>query len=145
SSKDDESQSGEVCARYDLAMKRDARTIGQVLWRSMKLQCPVCGGSSLVNRPFNLKQRCTACGVIFKREEGFFVGAIMANVVATEVFILVIYFALLLLAGFSDRVTYSILFAAAVALPLLLYRHGWSLWLAMDHLIEGLSREPGKL
>ncbi len=69
----------------------------------------------------------------------------MANVVATEVFILVIYFALLLLAGFSDRVTYSILFAAAVALPLLLYHHGWSLWLAMDHLIEGLSREPGKL
>jgi uncharacterized protein (DUF983 family) len=126
-------------------MKRDARTIGQVLWRSVKLRCPVCGESSIVQRPFSLKASCTACSAIFKREEGFFVGAIMANVVATEVFILVIYFAMLLFAGFSDGVTFSILFAAAVAFPLLFYHHGWSFWLALDHLIEGLSREPGKL
>jgi len=119
-------------------MKRDARTIGQVLWRSMKLRCPVCGASSIVQRPFNLKASCTACRAIFKREEGFFVGAIMANVVATEIFILVIYFALLLLAGFSDGVTFSILFAAALVFPLLFYHHGWSFWLALDHLIEGL-------
>ncbi|PYS35567.1 MAG: hypothetical protein DMF75_03280, partial [Acidobacteria bacterium] len=66
-------------------MKRDPRTILLTLWRSLKLQCPACGGASIVQRPFYIKKSCTACGVIFKREEGFFVGAIMANVVATEV------------------------------------------------------------
>ena len=125
-------------------MKRDPRRIGQTLWRSLKLRCPVCGGASIVARPFNLKHNCNACGVIFKREEGFFVGAIMANVVATEVFILMIYFALLL-AESSERVMFPILFATAIAFPLLFYHHSWSLWLAMDHLIEGLPREPGKL
>ena len=127
------------------SIKRDSRSIARTLWRSLKLRCPACGGSSIVQRPFNLKQGCTACGVIFKREEGFFVGAIMANVVATEIFILVIYFTLLLVAGFSDRLTFSILFAAAVAFPLLFYHHGWSFWLALDHLIEGLpsgNRRP---
>jgi len=125
-------------------MKRDPHTIGLTLWRSLKLQCPVCGNASIVERPFNLKASCSACGVIFKREEGFFVGAIMANVVATEVFILLIYFALLL-TELSERVTFPILFATAIAFPLLFYHHSWSLWLAMDHLIEGLSRKPGKL
>ena len=126
-------------------MKRDARTIGLVLWRSLKLQCPVCGEASIVQRPFNLKHHCDACGVIFKREEGFFVGAIMANVILTEFFILDIYFVCLLLTNFSDRVTLTILFVAAVTFPLAFYHHAWALWLAMDHLIEGLSREPGKL
>jgi len=106
--------------------------------RSLKLRCPVCGRASIVQRPFNLKHRCDSCGVIFKREEGFFIGAIMANVVATEVFILIIYFALLLLTTLSDRTTFIILFAFAVAFPLIFYHHGWSMWLAMDHLIEAL-------
>ena len=123
-----------------IQMKRDPRTIASTLGRSLKLQCPVCGNSSIVARPFSLKHGCDSCGVIFKREEGFFVGAIMANVVATEVFILIIYFALLLLTTLSDRTTFIILFTVAVAFPLIFYHHSWSMWLAMDHLIEGLPK-----
>src|SRR5437763_3955174 len=121
-------------------MQRDPRTIMITLQRSLKLKCPVCGRASIVQTPFNLKHRCDSCGVIFKREEGFFVGAIMANVVATEVFILIMYFALLLLTTLSDRTTFIILFAVAVAFPLTFYHHSWSLWLATDHLIEGLPK-----
>jgi len=121
-------------------MKRDPRTIMVTLGRSLKLKCPVCGRASIVQRPFNLKHRCDSCGVIFKREEGFFVGAIMANVIATEVFILLIYFACLLLTNLSDRVTLTILFVVGVTFPLLFYHHAWALWLATDHLIEGLPQ-----
>ena len=109
--------------------------------RSLKLKCPVCGRSSIVQRPFNLKHRCDSCGVIFKREEGFFVGAIMANVVATELLILVVYFACVLLTNFGDQTTLAILFAVGVVFPLLFYHHSWSLWLGLDHLIEGLQRQ----
>src|SRR5438045_5585244 len=118
-------------------MKRDPRTIMITFGRSLKLKCPVCGRASIVQRPFNLKHRCDSCGVIFKREEGFFVGAIMANVVATEVVILLAYFACLLL-DLDDRVMLTILFAIGIAFPIAFYHHSWSLWLAMDHLIEGL-------
>src|SRR5215831_19594871 len=89
--------------RIDL-MKRDPRTILRTLWRCLKLQCPVCGRASIVERPFNLKHHCTSCGVIFKREEGFFVGAIMANVVATEVFILLVYLACLAFTNLGDQI-----------------------------------------
>ena len=122
-------------------MKRDSRTILLTLWRCLKLQCPACGGASIVQRPLYIKKSCTKCGVIFKREEGFFVGAIMANVVATEVLILLVYFASLLLTNFDEQITLSILFVIGVSFPLVFYHHSWSLWLGMDHLIEGLPRE----
>jgi uncharacterized protein (DUF983 family) len=126
-------------------MKRFRRKPGLTIWRSLKLQCPVCGQASIVARPFNLKRRCDACGVIFKREEGFFVGAIMANVVATEVFIMIIYLACILFTNLDEGVMLTILFVAGITFPLAFYHHAWSLWLALDHLIEGLSRTEGKL
>jgi rubredoxin len=119
-------------------MKRNPRTIVSTLWRCLKLQCPVCGRASIVERPFNLKHVCSACGVIFKREEGFFVGAIMANVVATEAFILLAYFVCLLFPNLSDGTMLGILFAIGVSFPLAFYHHAWAFWLGLDHLIEGL-------
>src|SRR6266576_3519772 len=122
-------------------MERDPRTILLTLGRCLKLRCPACGQASIVERPFNLKHRCDFCGVIFKREEGFFVGAIMANVIATEVFILLAYFACILFTNLSDRVMLAILFGIGVSFPLLFYHYAWALWLGLDHLIEGL---PGQ-
>ena len=125
-------------------MKRDSRPILSTLGNCLKLRCPVCGRASIVERPFNLKHICSACGVIFKREEGFFVGAIMANVVATEVFILLVYFACVVFTNLGDGTMLTILFAIGVGFPLAFYHHAWALWLGMDHLIEGLSRTPSR-
>lgn len=125
-------------------MKRDPQTIVSTLWRCLKLRCPVCDRASIVERPFNLKHVCSACGVIFKREEGFFVGAIMANVVATEAFILLAYFVCLLFPNLGERTMLGILFAIGVSFPLAFYHHAWAFWLGLDHLIEGLSREPSR-
>jgi uncharacterized protein (DUF983 family) len=122
-------------------MKRDPRTIFLTLGRCLKLHCPACGQSSIVERPFNLKHRCSACGVIFKREEGFFVGAIMANVVATEVIILVVYLLSLLITNLNEQKMLTVLFVVGLIFPLAFYHHSWSLWLGVDHLIEGLPRD----
>ena len=122
-------------------MKRDPRTIVLTLRRCLKLRCPACGRASIVSQPFNIKAQCTECRVVFQREEGFFVGAIMANVVATELLILLVYFACLLLTDFDERVVLPLLFITGVTFPLLFYHHSWALWLGMDHLIEGLPRD----
>jgi len=121
-------------------MKRDPRTIMLTLSRCLKLRCPACGRASIVDRPFQIKVRCSACEVIFKREEGFFVGAIMANVVTTEVLILIVYFACLLFTHVGDQTMLTILFVVGVTFPLAFYHHSWALWLGLDHLIETLPR-----
>ena len=86
-----------------------------------------------------MKVRCTTCGVVFKREEGFFVGAIMANVVATEILILVVYLLSLLITNLNEQKMLTVLFVVGLTFPLAFYHHSWSLWLGLDHLIEGLS------
>ena len=73
------------------------------------------------------------------REEGFFVGAILINVVTTEAMILALYL-ISLVVGFNYQVVLTILFIAAVAFPILFYHHSWSIWLGFDHLVEGLPK-----
>ena len=123
-------------------MKRDPRTIILTLSRCLKLHCPACGQASVFQKPFNVRAHCTACDVTFKREEGFFVGAIMANVVATELFILLVYFLCLLFTHLNEQTMLTVLFVIGISFPLAFYHHSWSLWLGLDHLIEGLP--PGK-
>src|SRR3977135_670650 len=112
-------------------MKRDPRRIFLTLGRCLKLLCPACGRAPIFGRPFNVKDRCTACGVIFKREEGFFVGAIMANVVAIEVGILVVDFFYLLITNLNEQRMLTVLFVVGIIFPLVFYHHSWSLWLGL--------------
>jgi len=80
--------------------------------------------------------------VLFNREEGFFVGAIVVNIVATEGMILLAY--ILFVAFYRDinQLVLTVLFALAVTFPLLFYHHSWSIWLSFDHLVESLPKPP---
>jgi uncharacterized protein (DUF983 family) len=114
------------------------QSVGAVLSRSLRLRCPACGQSSIVDRPFHIKHHCSACQALFKREEGFFVGAILANVITTEFVILVTCGIWLTLIGWSYESLLAILFFVAILFPLAFFHHSWSLWLGFDYLIEGL-------
>jgi uncharacterized protein (DUF983 family) len=123
--------------RQDISAKR---AIKPVILRSIKLLCPVCGRASIIERPFKIRDRCPSCGAIFKREEGFFVGAILANVVATEMAIVLLYLISIPLFSNHDQLVLAVLFAFGIVFPLAFYHHSWSLWLGLDHLIESLPR-----
>ena len=77
---------------------------------------------------------------LFKREDGFFVGAILANVVTTELVILFVCFFLLLIIGTSYESVLVLLFVMAVVFPLAFYHHSWSLWLGFDYIVESLPK-----
>ena len=109
-----------------------------MLARTIRLRCPVCGRGPIFQTPFRVRHSCAECGAIFQREEGFFVGAIMTNVVATEATILSAYLLTLLAAGDVSTLTIGVLFAIGLLFPILFYHHSWSLWLGLDHYVEGL-------
>ena len=77
---------------------------------------------------------------LFKREEGFFVGAILANVVTTELVILLVCFFFLLVIGAQYSSVLIILFVMALVFPVLFYHHSWSLWLGFDFIVESLPK-----
>jgi hypothetical protein len=74
------------------------------------------------------------------REAGFFVGAILINVVTTELVILATYLICLVALGFDYRWVLIALFAMALIFPIAFYHHSWSIWLCFDHLVEGLPK-----
>ena len=85
------------------------------------------------------------CLALFKREDGFFVGAIMANVVTTEIMIMVAYGVCLLTIIGREELMLWILFGIGVTFPIAFYHHSWSFWLGFDYLIESLPKYvPGK-
>ena len=120
------------------------RRIMETISRSLRLRCPVCGRSSIAERPFHIKHQCSSCNALFKREDGFFVGAILANVVVTEFVIVSVYLASLAIFASRYQLVLGILFAIAVIFPLAFYHHSWSLWLGFDHIVEGLPQAQKK-
>ena len=123
---------------------RDKRSIPTVLFRSLLLQCPACGQASIVRGPFRIRNHCPRCRALFKREEGFFVGAILGNVLMTEFVILATCFIWLMVIGSSYEKVLAGLFIVALLFPVAFYHHSWSFWLGFDYLIEGLPKYAGK-
>jgi uncharacterized protein (DUF983 family) len=125
-------------------VKQDKRSIFQVLRRSLLLKCPACGAVSILRGPFQVRHHCPNCRSLFKREEGFFVGAILANVMTTEFVILVVSMLGLILFGWDYERVLVALFVIAVIFPVGFYHHSWSLWLGFDYLIESLPKYEKK-
>src|SRR6266850_6897265 len=104
--------------------------------RGLKLRCPACGLGRLYESFFRMRDECPYCGLVFAREQGYFIGAIYLNVVATESLIFATYLALILAHRITDQSTYTILFTLALLVPVLFHRHARSLWLGLDHLLD---------
>ncbi len=116
------------------------RPILPVLLRSLRLRCPACGKSSIIRKPFHIRHHCPDCLSLFKREEGFFVGAILANVITTEFVILLVCFIWLTIAGANYQSVLPVLFVVALLFPVAFFHHSWSFWLGFDYLVESLPK-----
>lgn len=116
-------------------------SLSQVLIRCLALRCPECSDSRIFAKLFQVKESCEACGVIFKREEGFFVGAIMVAVVTTEMVIVLAYLISLPFVSANYQLMIGALLVLGLVFPLAFYHHSWSVWLTFDHLIEGLPKK----
>jgi len=73
------------------------------------------------------------------------VGAILANVVTTELVILVVCFFSLLIIGASYEHVLVLLFVMALVFPVAFYHHSWSLWLGFDFIVESLPQYKGEV
>lgn len=125
-------------------LRKDKRPIVPVLLRALRLRCPACGKSSIVKGPFQIRHHCPNCRSLFKREEGFFVGAIMANVITTEFVILLACFIWLFVVGSTYEKALVVLFITALIFPVAFYHHSWSFWLGFDYLVESLPKYDKK-
>jgi uncharacterized protein (DUF983 family) len=117
----------------------DFQRAGRILLRGVGLKCPDCGQASIYRSLFKMKHHCSFCGLVFEREQGYFVGAIYINVVVTETLLLVTFLIYLLIVPASDQTIFMTLYGMAIAIPLAFFHHSRSLWLSIDHIIDPLK------
>ena len=72
-------------------------------------------------------------------------GAILANVVTTELVILLVCFFSLLIVGATYESVLVLLFVMALVFPVAFYHHSWSLWLGFDFIVESLPQYKGEV
>jgi uncharacterized protein (DUF983 family) len=116
--------------------------VGRILRRGLRLSCPRCGGRPIFRGPFRMLERCPACGLVFEREPGYFVGAIYLNYGVTAVVMLAGYLALDAGLGADVGVQLLVWGSFVVVFPLWFFRYSKSLWLSVDHLVDPVDASP---
>ena len=67
-------------------------------------------------------------------------GAILANVITTELIILLACLVLLTIVGVNYQKVLPALFILALLFPVAFFHHSWSFWLGFDYLVESLPK-----
>lgn len=106
-----------------------------MLRRGLAKHCPRCGGGHLFRGWFRMLERCPTCGYRFEREEGFFFGAYIVNLVVTEAVLFTVFLAYIGVHGAQGndlRVSLVAACASALVVPVLFYPFSRTLWAAID-------------
>jgi uncharacterized protein (DUF983 family) len=103
-----------------------------LLWRSLRLRCPLCGHGRLFRGWFRMHDCCSSCGVSFEREPGFFLGSIYFNYGLTALIATIAYLLLMFRGVMSEGQLQLIMLAFVVLFPLWFFRYARALWLGFD-------------
>jgi uncharacterized protein (DUF983 family) len=110
-------------------------SFGRMMRRAVRLRCPWCGSRrTFIHRWLGKHERCRSCGIRWRREEGFELGAVTVNTVLTFV---------VLTAGMTIGFVLTApdipvvpmvlsLVGVAVLMPVVIYPFTYTIWLAFD-------------
>jgi uncharacterized protein (DUF983 family) len=115
----------------------------QIVRRAAHCRCPNCGRGRLFRGVFRMLPRCPECCLSYFPEQGYYVGAMIINYVATTAVVVAIFLLSVLFRDFTTLSTNSkilLWMAFAIVLSLLLVRHSYSFWLGIDFWIT--PRQP---
>lgn len=109
----------------------------RMVLRGAAKRCASCGGRGLFAGWFRMAERCPRCGYRFEREEGFFLGAYVVNLVIAQalVVLLAIVPAIVLLAGDPDAGLLPVFaggVVGAVLAPVAFYPFSKTIWVACE-------------
>jgi uncharacterized protein (DUF983 family) len=110
-------------------------TFVRMMFRAVRLRCPWCASRrTFVRGWFGRHDRCRTCGIRWRREEWFELGAVIMNTFATFIMLTVF-----MVIGFV-RTSPDIpvlpfvlgLAVVAVVVPIVIYPFTYTMWLAFD-------------
>jgi uncharacterized protein (DUF983 family) len=110
-------------------------SFGRMTRRALVLRCPWCGSRrTFIRKWLGKYERCRTCGIRWRREEGFELGAVTVNIVLTFL-VLTIGMTIGFVATAPDIPVVpmiSSLIGIAVLMPIVIYPFTFTIWLAFD-------------
>jgi uncharacterized protein (DUF983 family) len=100
--------------------------------RALRLRCPRCGQAKMFRGWFTMHDACPACGRVFNRGPGYFLGSIYFNYGVTAALVVAMYFTLFFKDWLTDPQRLMTLTAFSVVFPLWFFRYARALWVAFD-------------
>jgi uncharacterized protein (DUF983 family) len=97
-------------------------------------RCPRCGKGGLFPTWTKMVDRCPRCSLRFEREEGYWVGAMTINIVATEIWF-VIFLVIGIVLTWPDMPVLPLVSIGVVVngtFPIFFYPYSKTVWLAID-------------
>lgn len=114
--------------------QRDA--LGSILWRCVRLRCPVCGQGPMFAGFFQMHPECSTCGYRFIRESGFYLGSIYVNYGLTALVVAISYPLLVFYYELPERYVLRATAVWVIAFPILFFRFARCLWLGFDQFLD---------
>ena len=105
------------------------------VWALLRLRCPRCGEGRMFRGAFAMNDPCPVCGLIFQREEGYFLGAmyvsyLLACVAVTALFL----FAQWLLPTWGPISLFFVVVLLYIPLIPPVFRYSRVLWIFFERL-----------
>ena len=110
--------------------------VWKILTSAVRLRCPRCLSAPLFAGAFRMNASCGACGLVFEREPGYWIGSIYLNYGFTVTSMIAGWFALESFTPLGTGWRLALCAAAGVALPLAGFRHARALWMAVDRAFD---------
>jgi len=110
-------------------------SVWRALSRALHGLCPACGLSPVFLHRFQSERRCDACGWLFERGDGHWIGGSEINMIVTFWTACPLFIAASLTLGFSWGIL-VLAGAFTVAFSLAIHRPSRCLFIAIDHLFD---------
>jgi uncharacterized protein (DUF983 family) len=107
-----------------------------LVFRALRLRCPVCGKGRLFRGWFKMNDVCPECGTAFEREAGFYLGSIYVNYGLTALVVAIGYPVLLFNQILAERTLLIMAMVFSVAFPIWFFRYARALWIGFDEFCD---------
>ncbi len=109
-------------------------------WTGMRLTCPSCRQGRIYRSWTRINPSCPRCGVVFEREEGDFVGAMLLSYSFTAVLICIGIYAVEVWTDLAPMAHAALWTALGTAFLVGTYRNMKGMWIGILHTMVGLKR-----
>lgn len=103
------------------------------LWALLRLRCPRCRKGKVFRGSFAMNDPCPVCGLVFQREEGYFLGAMYVSYALSSVILAASFLAgFLLLADWNQNLVLLLVWLPYLPLTPAVFRYSRVIWMYID-------------